>query len=228
MLRTDTTAFRATTSAHRDLACRVLAETYVQEKQWVDCAEDVFPSSDLSSDAVTWIVATVDDDPAGVVRVHYDPPLHRYDEYGLEGLGGDGQPLSTGSFENMDVDAFIRDTDIAEIGRFAVLPEYRSRIRVVFWLMRMAGVDTLERGYSHYVTDIFEGEEHSPYNFHTRVLGFEPIATHEMGEMDCLHRRVTLILNVREAYRRLRETKNRLYRFLAEGLSPGVRQQLSV
>jgi hypothetical protein len=60
------------------------------------------------------------------------------------------------------------------------------------------------------------------------VLGFEPIATHEMGEMDCLHRRVTLILNVREAYRRLRETKNRLYRFLAEGLSPGIRQQLSV
>jgi hypothetical protein len=232
MLRSDTTAFRATTSHHRDLAHTVLSTTYAQEKQWVDSARDVFPAGDLSDDAVTWIVATVDDEPAGVVRIHYAPPLHRYQEYGLESLGGDGHSgdgHSDGSpsFGGAGVDAFIRDNDIAEIGRFAVLPAYRHRIRVVFWLMRMAGVDTLERGYSHYVTDVFEGEEHSPYNFHTRVLGFRPVATHEMGEMDCLHRRITLILNLKQAYRRLRKTKNRLYRFLAEGLSPQVRRQLS-
>ena len=193
MLRSDTTAFRATTSHHRDLAHTVLSTTYAQEKQWVDSARDVFPAGDLSDDAVTWIVATVDDEPAGVVRIHYAPPLHRYQEYGLESLGGDGH---SGDGHSGD-------------GHSDGSPSFGG-----------AGVDA-------YVTDVFEGEEHSPYNFHTRVLGFRPVATHEMGEMDCLHRRITLILNLKQAYRRLRKTKNRLYRFLAEGLSPQVRRQLS-
>jgi hypothetical protein len=185
----------------------------------VERAETMFPASDLTDDAVTWIVATVDGAPAGVLRVHYDPPLHLYREYGLTALD---------DAAGLDVDAFIRAHRIAEIGRFAVLPAFRRRIRVVFWLIRLAALDTLARRYTHYVTDVFEGEEHSPYNFHTRVLGFTPVATHETGEMDCLHRRITLVLDIEEAYERLRATKNRLYRFLTDGLDARLRGELSM
>ena len=93
--------------------------------------------------------------------------------------------------------------------------------------MRVAGVETLRRGFTHYVTDVFEDEEHSPYRFHTRVLGFRPVATHETGEMDCFHRRITLVLNLREAYQRLRDSQNRLYRFLTEGLDAPMQHLLS-
>jgi hypothetical protein len=219
LFRSDTTARRVTTPDGRADALSVLDATYAKEKAWVDDAESAFPGGELGDDDVTWLLATVDDEPAGVLRLHYDPPLHRYDEYGFERLEG---------AEGLDVDAFVRERSIAEIGRFAVLPKYRGRLRVLFWLMRAAGVDTLERGYTHYVTDIFEGEEHSPYAFHTRVLGFRPVAAHETGEMNCLHRRITLVLNLKAAYERLHATKNRLYRFLTEGLDASLQKRLRV
>jgi hypothetical protein len=218
MIRSDTTAFEAATPANRRDALSVLNETYAQEKRWVETAADLFPAADLETDAVSWIVATVDGDPAGVLRVHFDPPLQHYRDYDFDPLDGAA---------DLDVDAFIREHDIAQIGPFAVRPAYRRRFRVVFWLMRVAGAETLDRGYTHYVTDIFEDEEHSPYRFHTRVLGFRPVATHEAGEMNCLHRRITLVLNLKEAYQRLRESRNRLYRFLTDGVDAPLLHQLS-
>jgi hypothetical protein len=218
MLRSDTTATRATTRVDRQRALAVLDATYADEKQWVDRAEALFPEAHLRDERVTWVVATMDGTPAGVLRVHFDPPLDHYRAYDFDPLDG-AAPL--------DVDAFVREHRIAQIGPFAVHPEYRRRFRVVFWLMRVAGVETLRRGYTHYVTDVFEDEEHSPYHFHTRVLGFRPVATHEAGEMDCLHRRITLVLNLKEAYRRLRDSRNRLYRFLTEGLDAPLFHQLS-
>ena len=125
-------------------------------------------------------------DPAGALR----SPLADYAEY-------DFDPVGRGA--SLDVNTFIQTHEIAQIGPFAVRPAYRRRIRVVFWLMRVAGAETLTRGYTHYVTDVFEDEEHSPYRFHTRVLGFEPVATHDTGAMDCLHRRITLVLNIEDA-----------------------------
>jgi len=216
MIRSDTTASRATTHTGRQRALTVLDATYADEKQWVESAEVLFPRDHLQDEDITWIVATVDGAPAGVLRVHFDPPVDDYREYDLDPLSGAA---------DFDVDAFIRQHHIAQIGPFAVLPAYRRRFRVVFWLMRVAGAETLQRGYTHYVTDVFENEEHSPYRFHTRVLGFRPVAAHEAGEMDCLHRRITLVLNLKDAYQRLRDSRNRLYRFLTEGLdSPLLRQ----
>ena len=209
MHRSDTTAAPVTTTADRQQALTVLDATYTHEKHWVDEAADLFPKAHLASDDVCWILAMVDDAPAGVLRVHFDPPLADYAEYEFD-------PVGRGA--SLDVDTFIQTHKIAQIGPFAVRPAYRRRIRVVFWLMRVAGVQTLARGYTHYVTDVFEDEEHSPYRFHTRVLGFEPVATHETGAMDCLHRRITLVLNIEDAYRRLRDSQHRLYRFLTEGL----------
>ena len=223
MLRSDTTAFRVSSAADRKRALTVLRTTYAQEKHWVDSAADVFPPSDLGDDDITRLLATVDSEPAGILRVHYAPPIDAYRKYDFEARADESgrNPLPE------DVDVFLANNQIAEIGRFAVLPDYRRRLRVVFWLMRVAGVDTFERGYSHYLTDVFEGEEHSPYNFHTRVLGFEPVATHEAGEMNCFHRRITLILDLHQAYRRLKDSENRLYRFLARGLTPQVQQQIT-
>jgi len=238
MLRSTTTAERVTTSDQRAQALSVLRQTYADEKGWVGSAEDVFPEQDLSNSEVTWVLATVDDAPAGVLRVHYAPPLDVYASYGLRGIG-DGEPVDGGSHdpeptisihgEALDADGiqdFIHENQIAEIGRFAVLPAYRRRIRVVFWLMRIACVDTFERRYTHYVTDVFDGEEHSPYNFHTRVLGFEPLATHAVGEMDCLHRRITMVLDLGACYRRLARKKNRLFRFLSDGLSRSLQDEI--
>lgn len=209
MLRSSTTAAPVTTPAERRQALAVLDATYTHEKHWVDEAADLFPEAHLASDDVCWILATVGDDPAGVLRVHFDPPLADYAEY-------DFDPVGRGA--SLDVNTFIQTHEIAQIGPFAVRPAYRRRIRVVFWLMRVAGAETLTRGYTHYVTDVFEDEEHSPYRFHTRVLGFEPVATHDTGAMDCLHRRITLVLNIEDAYQRLRESQSRLYRFLTDGL----------
>lgn len=72
--------------------------------------------------------------------------------------------------------------------------------------------DTLLRGYAHYVTDVFEGEGNSPYGFHTRVVGFRRVASHLQGEINCPNRRITLILDLREAYRKLQRRENRFYR----------------
>jgi hypothetical protein len=216
MVRSETTAARATTRADRQHALTVLDLTYVAEKQWVESAEALFPADHLQNEHITWILATVDGVPAGVLRVHFDPPLDDYREYDLDPLNGAA---------DLDIDAFIREHRIAQIGPFAVLPDYRRRFRVVFWLMRVAGVETLQRGYTHYVTDVFENEKHSPYRFHTRVLGFRPVAAHETGEMDCLHRRITLVLNLKDAYQRLRDSRNRLYRFLTEGLDTPLSRQ---
>lgn len=218
MMRSQTTATQATTPTDRERVLTVLNATYANEKRWVECAEELFPADDLHNEHITWILATVDNDPAGVLRVHFDPPLDQYREYNLDPMNG---------VADLDVDAFIRTNRIAQIGPFAVLPDYRRRIRVVFWLMRVAGAETLQRGFTHYVTDIFEDEEHSPYSFHTQVLGFRPVATHETGEMDCFHRRITLVLNLKEAYQRLRDSKNRLYRFLTEGVDAPLVRHLS-
>jgi len=46
------------------------------------------------------------------------------------------------------------------------------------------------------------------------VMGFVPVATHEVGELNCRSRRITLILDLREAYRRLRAKGSWLFRFL--------------
>jgi len=223
LLRSDTTAALVTTSDGRDDALQVLDDIYGAEKRWVDDAASLFPASDLGDDRISWVLARVDGAPAGVLRVHYDPPLELYAEYGLQPVDGNGALPS-----NLDIDTFIRTHRIAEIGRFAVRPTYRRRIRVVFWLMRVAWADTLDREYSHYVTDVFEDEPHSPYDFHTRVLGFQPIATHATGEMNCLRRRITLILNLQAAYHRLHASKNRLYRFLTAGLDDSLQHRLAM
>ena len=48
---------------------------------------------------------------------------------------------------------------------------HRRRPRVALRLMGAAVRELVLRGYTHLVTDVFEGERHSPLDFHVRVLG---------------------------------------------------------
>src|SRR5262249_19564826 len=138
MLNKIITAVRVTKEAERQDAIAVLDDTYREEKHWVQDKELLFPASDLAHESISWFVASVEKQPAGVVRVCYAPPLATYAEY-------DFQPLQAG----LDVDAFVRDNRIAEIGRFAVRRRSRRHITVAAALMRAATEETVRRKYTH-------------------------------------------------------------------------------
>jgi hypothetical protein len=205
----------ARSDADRDAALQVLREVYVEDKQWLMDADEIFPQTDLAHKGITWLIVSVDKQPAGVLRILYELPVELYTQYDFKLLDA-----------NLDIEAFLSENKIAEIGRFAVLRRYRRRISVVMALINMAAAETMNRGFSHFVTDVFEGEINSPLKFHINVIGFKPIATHDVGEINCPNRRVTLILNLNETYRRLKKVNSRLYRNFRQSLDPAVAQQL--
>jgi hypothetical protein len=84
--------------------------------------------------------------------------------------------------------------------------------------MKAAVGEVVERGYTHFITDVYDGDPHSPLKFHTRVLGFERVGTHRFGELDCDCVRIILVLDLARAYRRAKERKNRMFREVAAGL----------
>jgi hypothetical protein len=177
--------------------------TYHREKRWVADPESQFPTGDLTRSDMSWFLVTVRGKPAGVVRVLYDPPLALYAKYGFK-------PIDP----SVAVVDFVRQHRIAEIGRFAVVPRYRRRIMMAAELMRVATAEVVVRRYTHFVTDVFEDDPHSPYGFHTRVMGFHPVATHDVGELHCRSRRITMVLDLRAAYFRLKARSNWMYRYL--------------
>lgn len=204
-LKEQITTARVVDERGREDAIRVMQATYEREKNWMRGEEKLFPSSDLADERISWFVAYKDGQPVGVLRVLYSPPLELYKQYGFKPIGS-----------GIDVEEFVRRNRIAEIGRFAVLPEFRKIIQVAASLMRISSKETIRRGFTHYVTDIFEGEQHSPYEFHRRVMGFQPVASHDVGELNCPNRRITMILDLAAAYERLRASKNWIYRFFME------------
>ncbi len=194
---------RVADEAGRAKVVAVLRATYQEEKRWVVDPASQAPAEDLQNGAISWFVATIRGRPAGVVRVLYDPPLAQYAKYGLK-------PIDP----SLQVEDFIRHNRIAEIGRFAVVPEFRRQFMVAAGLIRAAAGETVRRGYTHFVTDVFEDDPHSPLGFHTRVMGFRPVATHDTGELRCASRRITLVLDLKAAYLRLKARNGWLFRFL--------------
>lgn len=199
----------------RECALEVLASTYQDEKRWVRDAASQLPLADLDRDDIGWYMVFADGEPAGVVRILYSPPLEQYRDYGLKF-----------SQRGVDVEAFLARHRIAEIGRFAVIPSRRRNIAVVMALLRTAIADTVRRGFTHYVTDVFENEEHSPYQFHTRVLGFVPVGTHDVGELNCDRRRITMLLDLAACYERLSADNGYFYRLITEGWEPELHERL--
>lgn len=214
-LRETTHAYRVVDAAGRRQAIDVLAATYCHEKAWATDPDALIPPDDLQSPHIAWFVAVVDGRPSGVLRILFAPPLGLYAEYGFK-------LLDTG----INVEEFIRNNRIAEIGRFAVVPEFRSNFMVAATLMRAAVDETLARGFTHFVTDVFEDDPHSPYGFHTRVMGFFPVATHDVGELRSASRRITLVLDLRAAYKRLKKRGNWLFRYLTGRWDEALHQHM--
>jgi len=62
--------------------------TYQREKGWVQDVEPMFPKEDLPRGDLPWFIATRRNEPMGVLRVRYDPPMEQYQKYGLTPLDG--------------------------------------------------------------------------------------------------------------------------------------------
>lgn len=210
------TAERVRSETCRQDALCVLRETYLDEKRWVTDAESQFSENDVQRGDMSWFVARSSRRPAGVLRVYYDPPLASYANYGFTLLDA-----------SIKVEEFIAANRIAEIGRFAVLPRYRRDIMVAAELMRAAVEDAVIRGCTHFITDVFENDPHSPYGFHTRVIGFHPVATHDAGELHTTSRRITLILDLKAAYNRMRRRSSWIYRYLTGRWDAALHQRLA-
>ncbi len=208
-------ALRVCDEDDRAAAVAVLAATYQREKHWVSDAGSQFPLGDVGRDDTAWFLAKARGRPAGVVRVLYDPPVAAYASYGFRVI----DPA-------IRIDDFIGRKGMAEVGRFAVMPDRRRQIMVAATLMRAVTIASLEHGTTHLITDVFEDDPHSPYGFHTRVLGFHPVATHDVGELNSRSRRITLLLDIQAAYKRLQRSNHWFYRYLASVLPDRLQQRL--
>jgi hypothetical protein len=187
----------------RTAALDVLGATYRNEKGWVSDPRHQFPATDLERHDIAWYIVRLEGRPVGVLRTLFDPPLLQYARYGLRLID-----------PRIDVETFLRQHLIAEVGRFAVVLEHRGNMVLVAALMRAATEEMVTRGYTHVITDVFEDDPHSPLGFHTRVMGFQPVATHDHGELNCKSRRITLLLDMGSSYRRLKARGNWIYRYL--------------
>lgn len=214
-LKDRVSVIRVEDEAGRQQALEVMRAIYRDEKHWVSADEKLVSVEDLGKDSVSWFVVRFEQQPVAVLRVLYDLPIELYRHYGFKMARAD-----------FDLESFLRLNRIAEIGRFAVLPEFRKYIVVAGALMRAAVKETIERDFTHYITDVFEGEANSPYDFHRRVMGFQTVATHDTGELNCNCRRITMLLGIKEAYQRLRKDGGWIFRFLTEDWSEQLHRQL--
>jgi hypothetical protein len=187
----------------RQKAIQVIEEVYQKEKKWVHQAESEIGTDILKDTSKSWFLAIVDGKPAGVLRLFYDPPLEFPPEFEVT--------LN----EDIDLEKIAKDHRFVEIGRFMIIPEYRRHIRVALNLMRIAIREVVERDYTHFLTDVFEDDPHSPLKFHTRILGFEVVGKHLHGELNRSGTRIILTLNILKAYARVKERRNRMYRMLS-------------
>jgi hypothetical protein len=58
-------------------------------------------------------------------------------------------------------------------------------------------------------------------------MGFQPVATRDVGELQCRSRRITLVLQLRAAYKRLNRQGNWLYRFFTVGWEDTLHRRLA-
>ena len=200
------TVKRVLNAQDRADALDVVEQVFMNEKQWIRTVGEQLPEVLEERGRCSWFIARVDGRAAGVLRLMYDPPLELPDEYDVSLLPG------------VDVDRMKREGRYVEIGRFMIRDRYRKNPRIALRLMRTATREVLERDYTHFITDVFEGEIHSPLNFHTRVLGFEVIGKHLFGDLNCSSTRIILTLDILKVYRRIRNSRSRVYTELTKGM----------
>jgi len=204
MVRIKTT--RIVNEETRQQAFHVIEQVYLKEKKWIHSVEAEIPEDIATNTKFSWFLATVNDQPAGVLRLFYDPPLEFPSDFKVT------------LHEELDLKKLAATCRFVEIGRFMILPRYRKNILVALRLMKISIQEVVERDYTHFITDVFEGEPNSPFRFHTNILGFEVIGTHLHGELNCSLTRIILTLDILKAYQRLKKRRNRVYWFLTEGI----------
>ncbi len=209
------TVIKIQDAANRQKAFEVIEKVYLHEKNWIFSVQDAIPEDIADNTTFSWFLAYVNERPAGVLRLYYDPPLEFPPDFKVT-LNKD-----------IDLNAIAQTHRFVEIGRFMILPEYRKKILVALRLMRIAIKEVVERDYTHFITDVFENEPNSPLDFHTKILGFEVIGTHLHGELNCSLTRIILTLDILKAYQRLRERKNRIYWSLTEGIRGTLDKKLA-
>lgn len=194
---------RVETTEDLHATSEVLRSVFISEKNWANDEGNLVPDSDLGNDGLSWFIARLHGTPVGAVRVLYELPLDLYEEYDIKMLD-----------PSLDVEAFIRNNRIAEVGRFAVKTDKRGQLTVAAALMRAVASEAISKRCTHFITDVFEGEPNSPYEFHTRVLGFKPVAYHDHGELKAEYRRITMLLDLRQAYERMKTKRSWLARHI--------------
>ena len=207
-------ARKVLTPEDRAQALTVIEAVYLQEKQWIRDPLSEIPADAADRPDRSWFLVTADGAPAGVIRLVYDPPLEMPAEYGVT--------LEA----SVDLENLRRHGRFVDIGRFMIVPRYRRNIRVVMKLMRAAIIEVVSRGYTHFLTDVFEDDPHSPLRFHTQVLGFERIGTHRHGELSCASSRIILILDIARAYQQLKKRENKVFKELGGGVSDVLEARL--
>lgn len=187
-------------------ARQVLKAVYVQEKKWM--TEEAGPDvhNPFVEPGCSWFLAQHGDKPAGILRLRYDPCLDYPENIGLQLNGA------------LDIKRLTRGWKIVEIGRFGILPECRSSFLIAIRLMNRSLREVVQRGYTHFITDVFEDEPTSPYRFHSKVLGFEVIGRHLYGELHCSRTRIIMTLDILKAYQRMKENRNRVYLSITRGI----------
>ncbi len=202
-------------SARKD-AIEVIELVFKKEKKWIDAAQAQMPRVLEEEGRFSWFLAKVDGRAAGVLRLMYDPPLELPREYDVR--------LDPG----INIERMKQEGRYVEIGRFMIRNEFRKNPRIALRLMRTATREVLERDYTHFITDVFEGEPNSPLNFHTRVLGFEVIGRHLFGDLNCSLTRIILTLDILKVYRRIRNDRSRVYRELTDGIRGMLDKKLAL
>ncbi|TCL70106.1 acetyltransferase (GNAT) family protein [Hydrogenispora ethanolica] len=215
MAFTEITTLKVCDETTRSQALQVIEQVYLKEKQWIRLPENEIPHNIGESAQYSWFLALVNQKPAGVIRLVYDPSLEFPPELEVT--------LDAG----VDLDRMARECRVADIGRFMIAPEFRKNIRVVLKLMRAAIQEVVERGYTHFLTDVFESDPNSPLHFHTKILGFERIGSHLRGELNCSSTRIILTLDILKAYQRLRERKDKIYLEVTEGIRELLDEKLA-
>lgn len=215
MAFSDIQVIKVTDAITREQALHVVEKVYLQEKNWIRLPENEIAPDIGASTKYSWFLACVNSQPAGVIRLVYDPSL----EFPPE--------LEVTLNDDVDLAKMAQNCRIVDIGRFMILPDYRKNIRVVLRLIRAAIKEVVERGYTHFLTDVFETDPNSPLHFHTKVLGFERIGSHLRGELNCSSTRIILTLDIIKAYKRLKERKDKIYQEVTEGIRDLLDERLA-
>ena len=138
---------RVESAGDRAAALEVIKRVFCVEKNWISSVQNQIPD-ELSNNGVSWFLATINGKAAGVMRLLYDPSFDIPEEYDVKFMPG------------IDVEELKSAGKYVEIGRFMILEEYRKNPRVALRLMRAATAEVIERDYTHFITDVFEGEKH--------------------------------------------------------------------